>query len=165
MLGCATDGTGDDFGLVAVDATSRQLPGDLKRVEHAGSVARLQPDRYRVFVLRFHRGSARYRLLLAGLLAPLRPVGGHPLRYRFLLRGRHLAALPRRLGLGLALRDRGSRLSRRRRAARPGPRRRRGGSKKLLDSRSTPLDLRLEAVDFTLPVGNRLCDDTHGDGE
>ena len=35
VVGCSADGTGDDFGLVAVDAPSRQLSGNLKRVEHA----------------------------------------------------------------------------------------------------------------------------------
>ena len=64
------------------------------------------------------------RLLLGGLLPPFGPVGGHALRYRLLLRGRHLPALPRRLGLGLAV-GRGSCFRRRGRAPRRGARRRR----------------------------------------
>ena len=39
-----------------------------------------------------------------------------------------------------------------------------GGSQELLDV-GQRLDLGLEAVDFALPVGNCLCDDTHGAGE
>ena len=67
---------------------------------------------------------ARVGLLLGRLLPPFGPVGGHALRYRLLLRGRHLPALPRRLGLGLAV-GRGSRLRRRGSAPRRGARRRR----------------------------------------
>ena len=37
-------------------------------------------------------------------------------------------------------------------------------SQELLDL-GQRLDLGLEAVDFALPVGNCLCDDTHGAGE
>ena len=47
--------------------------------------------------------------LLRGFLSALGPRGCHPLRNRLLLFGRHRSALPRRLGVGRGLRDRGGR--------------------------------------------------------
>ena len=83
-----------------------------------------------------HRGPAAARTrrragggLLRGFLSALGPIGGHPLGHRILLFGRHRSALPRRLGVGRGLRDRGGRSRRPPRGGAPsrGLRRRGGG--------------------------------------
>ena len=73
--------------------------------------------------------------LLRGFLSALGPIGGHPLGHRILLFGRHRTALPRRLGVGRGLRDRGGRSRRppRRGAPSHGLRRRGGGPEDLVD--------------------------------
>ena len=96
--------------------------------------------------------------LLRGFLSALGPIGGHPLGHRILLFGRHRTALPRRLGVGRGLRDRGGRSRRPPRGGAPshGLRRRGGGPEDLVDVVQR-LDLRLQALDLTLPVGDCLC--------
>ncbi len=136
--GCIGRSASDSQGQAAKPAKSS---GQLPRVRRPGCPATLGAS----------------TLLLGGLLPPLRPVGGHALRYRLLLLGRHGPALPFWLGLGFALGDGGllPRGAPRRRACR-----RCGRSKHLLDV-GQRLDLGLEAVYFTLAVSNCLCDVTH----
>ena len=99
--------------------------------------------------------------LLRGFLSARGPRGFHPLGHRLLLFGRHRTALPRRCGVGRGLRYRGGRSRRPPRGGTPSCGLRRGGGAKDLIDIVQRLDFRLQALNFTLPVGDCLCYDTH----
>ena len=111
------------------------------------------------------RGRARTRRgpggLLRGFLSALGPRGCHPLGNRLLLFGRHRSALPRRLGVGRGLRDRGGRSRRPPRGGAPSRGLRRSGGPEHLVDVVQRLDFRLQALDLTLAVGDCLCYNTH----
>ena len=99
--------------------------------------------------------------LLRGFLSARGPRGFHPLGHRLLLFGRHRSALPRRLGVGRGLRDRGGRSRRPPRGGAPSRGLRRSGGHEHLVDVVQRLDFRLQALDLTLAVGDCLCYDTH----
>ena len=90
--------------------------------------------------------------LLRGFLSALGPIGGHPLGHRILLFGRHRTALPRRLGVGRGLRDRGGRSRRPPRGGAPSRWLRRSGGLQHLVDVVQCLDLRLQALDLTFDL-------------